>query len=195
MNNELYGHFELPLFGKHMILNALSAIIVCNYYGINKEEIIKYMKTFTGAKRRFKERIYGDIVVIDDYAHHPTEIKVTLEAARQKYPNKKIIAIHLPNTYSRTQALLPEFIDALKIADKTYVMDIYSDREKEEDYPGVSSDNIIKEIPNAEKVSVKTIDKLLKYKDAVMCFMSCGNIYIILEEYENKLKERQKVIN
>ena len=153
------------------------------------------MKTFTGAKRRFKERIYGDIVVIDDYAHHPTEIKVTLEAARQKYPNKKIIAIHLPNTYSRTQALLPEFIDALKIADKTYVMDIYSDREKEEDYPGVSSDNIIKEIPNAEKVSVKTIDKLLKYKDAVMCFMSCGNIYIILEEYENKLKERQKVIN
>ena len=195
MNNELYGHFELPLFGKHMILNALSAIIVCNYYGINKEEIIKYMKTFTGAKRRFKERIYNDIVVIDDYAHHPTEIKVTLEAARQKYPNKKIIAIHLPNTYSRTQALLPEFIDALKIADKTYVMDIYSDREKEEDYPGVSSDNIIKEIPNAEKVSVKTIDKLLKYKDAVMCFMSCGNIYIILEEYENKLKERQKVIN
>ena len=195
MNNELYGHFELPLFGKHMILNALSAIIVCNHYGIEKDNIIKYMKTFKGAKRRFKERIYNDIVVIDDYAHHPTEIKVTLEAARQKYPNKKIVAIHLPNTYSRTEALMPEFIDALKIADKTYVMDIYSDREKQEDYPNVSSDNIIKEIPNAEKVSVKTIDKLLKYKDAVMCFMSCGNIYIILEEYENKLKELQKVTN
>ena len=195
MNNELYGHFEIPLFGRHMILNALSAIIVCNHYGIDKEDILKYMKTFQGAKRRFKERIYNDIVVIDDYAHHPTEIKVTLEAARQKYPNKKIIAIHLPNTYSRTEALMDDFIDALKIADKTFVMDIYSDREREEDYPGVSSDTIIEAMPNAEKVSVETVDKLLKYKNAVMCFMSCGNIYIILEKYENLLKEQLKVTN
>lgn len=195
INNELYGHFEIPLFGKHMILNALSAIIVCNHYGISKEDILKHMKTFKGAKRRFKERIYNDIVVIDDYAHHPTEIKVTLEAARQKYPHKKIVAIHLPNTYSRTEALLNDFIDALKIADKTYVMDIYSDREQQDDYPGVSSDQIIKEIPNAEKVSVETVEKLLKYKDAVMCFMSCGNIYIILEKYEELLKEQQKVTN
>lgn len=195
MNNELYGHFELPLFGRHMILNSLSAIVVCDYYGISIDDIVKYMKTFKGAKRRFKERVYGDVVVIDDYAHHPTEIKVTLEAARQKYPNKKIIAIHLPNTYSRTQALLPDFIDSLKIADKTFVMDIYSDREKQEDYPGVSSDNIISEIPNAEKVSVETVDKLLKYKDAVMCFMSCGNIYIIMEKYEDLLKEKQKITN
>ena len=120
---------------------------------------------------------------------HPTEIKVTLEAARQKYPNKKIIATHLPNTYSRTEALMDDFIDVLKLADKTFVMDIYSDREKQEDYPGVSSDTIIEAIPNAEKVSVETVDKLLKYKNAVMCFMSCGNIYIILEKYENLLKE------
>ena len=88
-----------------------------------------------------------------------------------------------------------DFIDALKIADKTYVMDIYSDREQQDDYPGVSSDQIIKEIPNAEKVSVETVEKLLKYKDAVMCFMSCGNIYIILEKYEELLKEQQKVTN
>ena len=74
-------------------------------------------------------------------------------------------------------------------------MDIYSDREREEDYPGVSSDTIINAIPNAEKVSVETVDKLLKYKNAVMCFMSCGNIYIILEKYENLLKEQEKVTN
>ena len=195
INNELYGHFEIPLFGRHMILNALSAIIVCNHYGIDKEEILKHMKTFKGAKRRFKERIYDDVVVIDDYAHHPTEIKVTLEAARQKYPNKKIVAIHLPNTYSRTEALMPDFIESLKIADKTFVMDIYCDREKQEDYPGVSSDTIIDAIPNAEKVSVETVEKLLKYKNAVMCFMSCGNIYIILEKYEELLKQQQKVTN
>jgi len=195
MNNELYGHFELPLFGKHMILNSLSAIITCNHYGINKENIIKYMKTFKGAKRRFKERIYDDIVIIDDYAHHPTEIKVTLEAARQKYPHKEIIAIFLPNTYSRTEALLNEFIDSLKIADKAYVMDIYCDRERQEDYPNASSDNIIKAIKGAEKVSVENVRKLLKHKNSVQCFMSCANIYIILEEYEKMLKEKQKIKN
>lgn len=193
MNGSLYGHFELPLFGRHMILNSLSAIIVCNYYGISCDDMIKYMKTFRGAKRRFKERVYGDIVVIDDYAHHPTEIKVTLEAARQKYPNKEIVAIHLPNTYSRTEALLSDFVDCLKIADKTYVMDIYCDRERGEDYPGVSSDKIIEQIHGAEKVSVETVGKLLRHKNAVMCFMSCGNIYIILEEYEKLLKEQQGV--
>lgn len=195
MNNKLYGHFELPLFGKHMILNSLSAIITCNYYGINKEDIIKHMKTFKGAKRRFKERIYNDIVIIDDYAHHPTEIKVTLEAARQKYPHKEIIAVFLPNTYSRTEALLNDFVECLKIADKAYVMDIYCDREKQEDYPNASSDNIIKNVPNAEKVSVETVKKLLKHKNSVQCFMSCGNIYIILEEYEKILQEQMKITN
>ena len=195
INNELYGHFELPLYGRHMILNSLSAIITCNHYGIEKEDIIKHMKTFKGAKRRFKERIYNDIVIIDDYAHHPTEIKVTLEAARQKYPNKEIIAVFLPNTYSRTEVLLNEFIDSLKIADKAYVMDIYCDRERQEDYPNASSDNIIKAIKGAEKVSVEDVKKLLKHKDSVQCFMSCANIYIILEEYEKILKEQVKITN
>ena len=195
INNELYGHFELPLYGRHMILNSLSAIITCNHYGIEKEDIIKHMKTFKGAKRRFKERIYNDIVIIDDYAHHPTEIKVTLEAARQKYPNKEIIAVFLPNTYSRTEVLLNEFIDSLKIADKAYVMDIYCDRERQEDYPNASSDNIIKAIKGAEKVSVEDVKKLLKHKDSVQCFMSCANIYIILEEYEKILKEQVEITN
>ena len=176
-----------------MILNSLSAIIVCNYYGIDKDDIIKFMKTFKGAKRRFKEKKYNDIVIIDDYAHHPTEIRVILEAARQKYPNKKVIAVFLPNTYSRTEALLDDFIDSLKVADKAYVMDIYCDRERLEDYPGVSSDNIIECVPNAEKISVETVKKLLKYKDAVICFMSCTNIYVILEKYEELLKENQSI--
>ncbi|MBP3921187.1 MAG: UDP-N-acetylmuramate--L-alanine ligase [Bacilli bacterium] len=192
INGSLYGHFDVPLFGKHMILNSLAAIVVCDYYNISVSDIIKYMRTFVGAKRRFVTRTYNDIVVVDDYAHHPTEIRVTLEAARQKYPKKKIVAIHLPNTYSRTLALMDDFVDALRIADKTYVMDIYCDREKQEDYPDVSSDQIISRIPGASKVSIETVDELLKYKDAVMCFMSCGNIYLILEKYEDLLKKKQK---
>lgn len=191
MNGEFYHHFELPLFGRHMILNALASIIVCNNYGISKEYIHDYMKDFKGAKRRFKEEVIGNIVTIDDYAHHPTEIKVTLEAARQKYPDKEIVAIFLPNTYSRTEALMDDFVDVLKLADKAYIMDIHCDREKSSDYPGVSSDTLIERVPNSEKVSLEDAEKLLKHKNSVMCFMSCTNIYVLLDKYKELLKNNK----
>ena len=184
IKGELYGHFDIPLFGNHMILNALACITVCNMEGVDAEKIHTLLHTFKNAKRRFKEKTFGSVVTIDDYAHHPTEIKVTIESARQKYPNKEIVAVFLPNTYSRTKALMSDFISALKTADKAYVMDIHCDRERKEDYPGVSSDEIIKNVPNAEKISLDTVDKLLKHKNAAICFMSCTNIYELLDKYE-----------
>lgn len=184
IKGELYGHFDIPLFGNHMILNALACITVCNMEGVDAEKIHTLLHTFKNAKRRFKEKTFGSVVTIDDYAHHPTEIKVTIESARQKYPNKEIVAVFLPNTYSRTKALMSDFISALKTADKAYVMDIHSDRERKEDYLGVSSDEIIKNVPNAEKISLDTVDKLLKHKNAAICFMSCTNIYELLDKYE-----------
>lgn len=191
MNGEFYFHFELPLYGDHMILNALSAIIVCNHYGISKENIHDYMRTFKGAKRRFKEEVFGEVVTIDDYAHHPTEIKVTIDAVRQKYPTKEVVAIFLPNTYSRTEALMDEFVEVLKEADKAYVMDINCDRERQEDYPGVSSDVLIEKVPNCEKISVDDVDKLLKHKNSVLCFMSCTNIYVLLDKYKELLNNNK----
>lgn len=184
IKGELYGHFDIPLFGNHMILNALACITVCNMEGVDTEKIHTLLHTFKNAKRRFKEKKFGSVVTIDDYAHHPTEIKVTIQSARQKYPNKEIVAVFLPNTYSRTKALISDFISALKTADKAYVMDIHCDRERKEDYPGVSSDEIIKNVPNAEKISLDTVDKLLKHKNAAICFMSCTNIYELLDKYE-----------
>lgn len=184
IKGKLYGHFDIPLFGNHMILNALACITVCNMEGVDTEKIHTLLHTFKNAKRRFKEKKFGSVVTIDDYAHHPTEIKVTIQSARQKYPNKEIVAVFLPNTYSRTKALMNDFISALKTADKAYVMDIHCDRERKEDYPGVSSDEIIKNVPNAEKISLDTVDKLLKHKNAAICFMSCTNIYELLDKYE-----------
>ena len=173
-----------------MVLNALACITICNLEGVKKEDIHRLLETFSNAKRRFKEKVFGDVITIDDYAHHPTEIKVTIESARQKYPDKEIVAVFLPNTYSRTKALLKDFISALRKADKAYVMDIHCDREKKEDYPGVSSDLIINEVPNAEKISIGTVDKLLKHKNAAICFMSCANIYEILDKFEELLKNK-----
>ena len=187
INGDLFDSYELPLFGKHMILNALSSIIIANKYNIDKDSIKKYIKEFKGAKRRFKEEDINGYIIIDDYAHHPTEIEVTIDAARQKYPNKEIVAIFLPNTYSRTEVLLNDFVKALSKADKSYIMDIYCDRELQSDYPNVNSDLLIEKIKNAEKISINTVDKLLKHKGSVLCFMSCTNIYLILDEFKKRI--------
>ena len=192
INKELYSHFDLPLYGNHMILNALGSIAILRSYNLSVEDISKYLKTFEGAKRRFKVDTFGDRVTIDDYAHHPTEIAVTIDSARQKYPDKKVIAIFLPNTYSRTKDLMDDFADALKKADKAYIMDIHCDRENPNDYPGVTSDTLIEMVDNAEKISVDTVDKLLNYNNAVYCFMSCTNIYDILNKFKEILGENNE---
>lgn len=190
INKELYGHFNIPVFGNHMILNALACITICNMENVDKTSIHDLLNTFVNAKRRFKETVIGNIVTIDDYAHHPTELKVTIMSARQKYPEKEVIAVFLPNTYSRTEALMDDFIEALKTADKAYVMDISCDREKSEDYPNASSDNIIKNINNAEKISLDSVDKLLKHTNAVICFMSCANIYEMVNKFHDLLENK-----
>ena len=189
INGDLYNHFDIPVFGKHMVLDALACISICYLEDVAKNLVHDYLKTFENAKRRFKVKKHGDIVTIDDYAHHPTELEVTISSARQKYPDKEIVAIFLPNTYSRTEALMDDFIKALKTADKAYVMDIHCDRENKEDYPGVTSDTIIKNVPNAEKISIDTVDKLLNHKNAAICFMSCTNIYEILNAYEKLIEK------
>ena len=107
IEDNYYGHFDLPLKGKHMLLNSLAVIAVCYYERLEAKDVAKFLKTFEGAKRRFKETIIDDIVTIDDYAHHPTEVKVTIKGARQKYPDKIIIAILKTHTLSRTK----EFAD------------------------------------------------------------------------------------
>lgn len=188
MNDNFYGHFDIPLYGNHMILNALSCIIVCDKENMKYEEIHKLLHSFKNAKRRFIVKEFNDLVEVDDYAHHPTEISVTLESARQKYPQKEIVAVFLPNTYSRTRDLLPDFISSLSKADKAYVMDIECNREKKEDYPGVTSDKIISGVQGAEKISVETVNKLLKHKDAVICFMSCANIHPMEDAFEKLIK-------
>ena len=189
IDGEFYEHFDLPLYGKHMILNCLAAITVSKKLGIEKSDIKKYVSNFVSPKRRFKEEMFGDVVLVDDYAHHPTEIKVTLESARQKYPDKELVAVFLPNTYSRTEALLDDFIKELSVTDKTYVMDILCNRERQEDYPSVTSDLIIDEIKGAEKVDLDTIDKLLKHKNAVICFMSCAHISPMIDKMKELLKK------
>ncbi len=189
VEDNYYGHFDLPLFGKHMLLNALAVISVCYYERLEAKEVAKYLKTFKGAKRRFKENIIGDIVTIDDYAHHPTEVKVTIKAARQKYPNKKIVAILKTHTLSRTKEMADDFVEALNLADDAYVMDVGVDRE-EIGYDGVDYHVILDKLRNGKYMSLDRVDELLKYENAVLIFMSSKDIYVLQKEYEKRLKEK-----
>lgn len=189
VEDNYYGHFDLPLFGKHMLLNALAVISVCYYERLEAKDVAKYLKTFKGAKRRFKENIIGDIVTIDDYAHHPTEVKVTIKAARQKYPNKKIVAILKTHTLSRTKEMADEFVEALNLADDAYVMDVGVDRE-EIGYDDVDYHVILDKLRNGKYMSLDKVDELLKYENAVLIFMSSKDIYVLQKEYEKRLKEK-----
>ena len=98
VRNELYDRFTIPLFGDHTILNALAVISLCHYEGVPADIIQKGLETFEGVKRSFTETIVGNDIIIDDYAHHPTEIKATIQSARQKYPNSSNCC-NFPTTY------------------------------------------------------------------------------------------------
>ena len=189
VNNELYGHFSIPLYGKHMVMDAAAAITMVKEIGLEKDTIERILKTFKNAKRRFAEQRVGESIIIDDYAHHPTEIKVTLEAVKQKYPNKRLVVVFVPNTYSRTRDFKDKFIEAFKIADKTYLTEIDCNREKPEDYPGISSSIIISGLESGEIISESTIDKLLKEKDSVVCFMGCAYVDGLINAYKEELQK------
>lgn len=126
-------HLQVP--GEHNVLNATAVIAMAEMMGLDLEKTAKSLEGFTGAGRRFE--IIGEaggIVVIDDYAHHPTEIRTTLQAAREKFPQRRIITVWQPHTYSRIQALFDEFTHAFSSADLVYVTEIYAARETSSDF-------------------------------------------------------------
>lgn len=188
IDGENFGNFELPLYGEHMVMNAAAAIVVVKELGLNYDEINELLKTFKNAKRRFAEEKVGDAVIIDDYAHHPTEIKLTLNAVRQKYPDKRLVVVFKPNTYSRTKDFTSEFIEAFNIADKAYLTEIDCNREKQEDYPGITSHIIIDKLNGGDIISDETIDKLSNEKESVVCFMGCAYVDSLIAGFKDIIK-------
>lgn len=186
IKGELYDTYIFPFVGDHLLLNVLGVITVCYLENLPKDVVRKQVSIIEHAKRRFIEEKFRNNILIDDYAHHPTEVKVTIEAARKKYPDREIVALFKAHTRSRVQYFHKEFANALNLADKAFVLDIGEDR-KENGYDGVSCMDIIKDLKNGDYISLEEVDKLLPYKDtnAVLLFMSSKDIYVL----ENKYKE------
>lgn len=184
-----YGHFDLPLYGKHQLLDCLAVITVCMEENIDFEEVSNNLKNFKGAKRRFTEKQVGNNIIIDDYAHHPNEVKATIEAIRQKYQDKKLVIIFQPHTFSRTKEFADTLIDVFNMADSTYLLDIHPAREREEDYPNITSNMIIEKLNNGYHLNVDEASKLSSYDNTVFAFMSPNDISKLesdLEELLNK---------
>ena len=138
------GSFYLKVPGSHNISNALAAIAAARVLEVPVETIVKGLGSFSGTDRRFQYKgEIGGVTIIDDYAHHPTEIKATLSAA-VNYPHKTLWCVFQPHTYSRTQALLDDFAKALTQADHVVLADIYAAREQ--NTIGISSEDLQKKI-------------------------------------------------
>lgn len=177
-----YDTFEIPTYGNHSVLNALSVIALCDYENFSPEQI-KAIYSFGGVKRRFTETEWKNgQIIIDDYAHHPIEIDATIDSARKKYPNKDVVAVFQPHTYSRTAEFLNEFAESLSKADHVYLCDIFgSAREKN---GKLSIDDLQTKVDGASFITEDETHRLQLHNNSVILFMGAGDI----QKYEEAFK-------
>ena len=174
-----YAHISLSVPGKHNMLNALACCAVAEFLGVSGEDTAEGLRTFTGSSRRFQliGKTENGATIVDDYAHHPSEMKATLAAARQMN-FKRIICAFQPHTYTRTKALFSDFVQALQLCDIALLAPIYAAREK--NTIGISSRDLAEQVPHAQ--ALDTFEEIVAYlrKEAqsgdLILTMGAGNI-------------------
>lgn len=193
------GRFSLRIPGQHNVKNALAALAVAHHLGIDLGVAASALSAFPGVERRFQ--VKGEaagVTIIDDYAHHPSEIRATLAAARDRYPRKRIWAVFQPHTYSRTKALLGEFASALAVADRVVVTDIYPAREIDDGQ--VHSRDLIDAMdhPHTQYIGdLREAAALIKNslaEDDVLLTLGAGDIWKVGEEILAYLRNRNEKV-
>ena len=193
INGEYYDHFLTPQYGNHNVQNALAVITISYLEKMDVNNIKEALETFGGVKRRFNETFVSKQVLVDDYAHHPREISATIETARKKYPNKDVVAVFQPHTFSRTQAFLDEFADALSKADHVFLCEIFGSIR--ENTGELTIQDLINRIDGSALIDENSIDVLEKFDNAVILFMGAGDIQKIQGAYEEKIGMSKEFYN
>ena len=179
--------FHLP--GKHNVMNALAALAMADVYGVPLHEIKESLASFKGVQRRFSYRIKtANFALIDDYAHHPTEIQAVENSVREMYPNKKVLVIFQPHLFSRTRDFVEDFANVLSKFDEIALLDIYPARELP--IKGVDSGWLFRKITNKHKklVQKNNLLKVIKNSSAeVVVMLGAGDIGVAINEVTNKL--------
>ena len=191
LGGKMYARLTVGLPGRHNVYNALAAMALLHHAGVPREQIAEHLASFSGTHRRmtFKGKDAG-ITVVDDYAHHPTEIQVTLRAAREYYQPKRLLCIFQPHQHSRTRFLLKDFARSFGAADEVIVPDIYfvRDSDREKDY--ISSEDLVAQIRlhGGSASYLKTFDEIgrhlrdeLRAGDLVIT-MGAGNIWEVADD-------------
>lgn len=186
------GEFAIRVAGQHNALNALASIILGLEVGLSVEKIKKGLLAFLGSKRRLE--FIGDLrtgaKVYDDYAHHPTEIKTTLQTLRQQYPKKRIVCVFQPHTYSRTKQLFQEFTSSFGSIDEVIITDIFASAREKEDSE-VTSKHLAFAIGNRHKsvIYLPSLTDVVQYinekkyrTDTILVTMGAGDVYTIHTE-------------
>lgn len=181
-----WGRYTVDIIGQHNLSNLLATIGMAILLGIDKDDIVAHINDFKGVNRRFVVEEFEHHVYIDDYAHHPTEISVTIDAAKLRFPGKKIVVIYKPDRISRVQYFEEAFKNALLKADKAYVLDFPETAYKEN--PSYSIEMFLGK--QADRIIYLTSDeygarRLAQEKDAVYLFVSPKDIY----KFKDLLKE------
>ena len=186
--------YDLELDGTALfnVENAVAASAVAMSCGVNQYQLREGLKTFAGVRRRFDYRIREkDLVYIDDYAHHPAEIKSTIESVRYLYPGKRVVGVFQPHLYSRTRDLADEFAEVLQELDEIVMMPIYPAREKP--IAGVTSSMVLRKIPSMSKY-LCTADQVLELIPAlcpdVVLTLGAGDIDRLVPRMEATLREQ-----
>ncbi len=192
-----WKNIEFGLPGIHNAENALACIALLQKIGLSEDEIRFGLKTFKGVKRRFEYHIKSDnLVYIDDYAHHPTEIHALVSSVRLLYPNKKITGVFQPHLFSRTRDFFDDFASELSKMDEVIVLPIYPARE--EPIEGVTSDKLVEKIALNVK-SMKSPSDALNYlsqiKEGVVLTIGAGDIDRIVEPLKQGLKNTNSIKN
>lgn len=192
LNGVEFGRFKLSIPGVHNVLNALASIACSHYLGVGCEDIQRSLVKYGGTHRRFEKKgVANGVVVIDDYAHHPTEVVATIRAA-QNYPHKRIYCVFQPHTFTRTITLFNEFSTAFNGVTQLILADIYAAREKNtgEINSGMLCDAICKN--EVDAIYLNSFDKILKYLKAtlkegdLLITMGAGDVYKIGEDFLQK---------
>ena len=168
---------QFKMQGKHNALNALVAFAIGNFLGINNDDIQKSLSTFKGVKRRFSYILKSPRVIIDDYAHHPTEIDAVQKSVKEMYPGKKITAVFQPHLYTRTRDFMDQFAESLSEFDEIILTDIYPAREQP--IKNINSQALLKKIKSNRKLISKksNLSSCLKNsKSDVFVIMGAGDI-------------------
>ena len=173
-----HGEVSLTVPGPHNVANALAAIGVCRILGVDESRAAEALGSFTGASRRFEHRgEVGGITFIDDYAHHPTELKFLLTSARQRFEGRRIILAFQPHQYSRTAALLDDFSAAIRAADEVLIPNIYFARDSSADVEAFDPDRFEFEM-RRHGASVAYIGSLEALVDRLVAMLRSGDVLI-----------------